>query len=112
MGHGTRIQPAMTQAQVKDIRLPNPFNNMIPVVEFSFNSPENRGGGETTGTINPGILYETRYFQIGAEAIIPVNDATGHNVGAVVQLQIFLDDIWPKWFAIRSSAVMNKNLET
>ena len=33
-----------------------------------------------------------------AEAIIPANDATGHNVGAVVQLQIFLDDIWPKWF--------------
>jgi hypothetical protein len=86
------------QAQVKDIGLANPFKNMIPVVEFSFNTPENRGGGETTGTINPGILYETRYFQIGAEAIVPVNDATGHNVGAVVQLQIFLDDIWPKWF--------------
>jgi hypothetical protein len=86
------------QSQVKDIGLPEPFKNMIPVVEFSFDTPENRGGGETTGTINPGILYETKCFQIGAEAIIPVNSASGHDVGAVVQLQIFLDDIWPKWF--------------
>jgi hypothetical protein len=86
------------QTQVKDIGLPSPFKNMIPVVEFSFNTPENRDGGKTTGTINPGILYETKYFQIGAEAIIPINGDTGHEVGAVVQLQIFLDDIWPQWF--------------
>jgi hypothetical protein len=86
------------QQQVKDIGLPAPFKNMIPVVEFSFDTPENRGGGETTGTINPGILYETKYFQIGTEAIIPVNNASGHNVGAIVQLQIFIDDIWPKVF--------------
>jgi hypothetical protein len=86
------------QSQVKDIGLPAPFKNMIPLVEFSFDTPENRDGGKTTGTINPGILYETKYFQIGAEAIIPVNSASGQDVGAVVQLQIFLDDIWPKWF--------------
>jgi hypothetical protein len=86
------------QSQVKDIGLPAPFKNMIPVVEFAFTSPENRGGGQTTGTINPGVFYESRYFQIGAEAIIPVNHETGSHVGVVVQLEIFLDDIWPKWF--------------
>ena len=86
------------QSQVKDIGLPAPFKNMIPVVEFAFSSPVNRDGGVTTGTINPGILYETRYFQIGAEAIIPVNSASAQNVGAAVQLQIFLDDILPKVF--------------
>jgi hypothetical protein len=86
------------QSQVKDVGLPAPFKNMIPLVEFSFDSPQNRDGGETTGTINPGILYETKYFQVGTEAIIPVNNASGHDVGAIVQLQIFLDDIWPKWF--------------
>jgi hypothetical protein len=86
------------QSQVKDIGLPEPFKNMIPLVEFSFTSPENREGGETTGTINPGVLYESKYFQLGAEAIIPVNDATGHNVGAIIQLEIFIDDIWPKVF--------------
>lgn len=86
------------QSQVKDIGLPKPFKNMIPLVEFSFTSPQNRDGGETTGTINPGVLYESRYFQVGAEAIIPINDATGHNVGVVVQLEIYIDDIWPKVF--------------
>ena len=86
------------QSQVKDIGLPSPFKSMIPLVEFSFTTPENRGGGPTTGTINPGILYENNYFQIGAEAVIPVNNATGHEVGAIVQLQIYIDDIWPKLF--------------
>ena len=86
------------QEQVEDIGLPRPFRNMIPLVEFSMSSPLNRGGGLTTGTINPGVLYETKYFQIGAEALIPVNSASGHNVGAIVQLQIYIDDIWPKAF--------------
>jgi hypothetical protein len=86
------------QAQVKDIGLPAPFKQMIPLVEFSFETPENRSGGPTTGTINPGILYESRYFQIGAEAIIPANGATGHEVGAVIAVQIFIDGIFPKVF--------------
>lgn len=86
------------QAQVKDVGLPRALKNLIPLVEFSFETPQNRGGGPTTGTINPGVLYENRYFQIGAEAIIPVNSATGNNVGAVVQVEIFLDDIFPKLF--------------
>ncbi len=86
------------EAQVKDIGLPKPFKNMIPLVEFSLDTPENHGSGPTTGTINPGILYETSYFQVGAEAIIPVNRVTGNAVGAVVQVQIFIDDIFPKVF--------------
>jgi len=86
------------QSQVRDIGLPGPFKDMVPLVEFSFTSPENRDGGETTGTINPGVLYESKYYQIGVEAIIPVNSDTGHNVGAVVQLEIFIDDIMPKIF--------------
>lgn len=86
------------QAQVKDIGLPAPFKQMIPLVEFSFETPENRAGGQTTGTINPGVLYENPYFQIGAEAIIPVNGATGHEVGAVIAVQIYIDGIFPKIF--------------
>ena len=86
------------EAQVKDLGLPKVFKNMIPVVEFSMSTPLNRGRGPTTGTVNPGILYETPYFQVGAEAIVPVNSATGSEVGAVVQVQIFIDDIFPKTF--------------
>jgi len=86
------------QSQVRDIGLPGPFKHMIPLVEFSFSTPFNRGGGPTTGTINPGILYENNYFQIGTEAIIPANSATGGRVGVVFQIQLYIDDIWPKSF--------------
>jgi hypothetical protein len=86
------------QSTVKDIGLSEPFKSMIPLVEFSMESPENRDGGQTTGTVNPGILWETQHFQIGAEAIIPVNRASGNSVGAVVQIQFYLDDLLPKWF--------------
>ena len=61
-------------------------------------TPINRGNGPTTGTINPGVLYEARYFQVGAEAVIPANSATGSKVGVVFQIQVFLDDIFPKTF--------------
>jgi hypothetical protein len=86
------------QSEVKDIGLPGPFKQMIPLVEFALSTPLNRGGGPTTGTINPGILYENNYFQIGAEAIIPVNSNSGSGVGAVFQIQFYIDDLWPKAF--------------
>ena len=86
------------QEQVKDIGLPAPFKTMIPLVEFSMTTPENRGGAVTTGTINPGILYENPRFQIGAEALIPVSSATGPHVGFIFQFELYLDDILPKLF--------------
>jgi len=86
------------QSEVKDIGLPAPFRQMIPLVEFAFTTPENRSEGPTTGTINPGVLYESKYFQLGAEAIIPANNATGHDIGGVIQLQIYIDGIFPKLF--------------
>jgi hypothetical protein len=86
------------QQHVEDVGLPHPFADLIPVVEFSMTSPVDRFGGTTTGTIDPGVLWEGRDVQIGAEALIPVNKTTGPNVGAVVQVQIFIDDIFPKIF--------------
>ena len=53
----------------------------------------NRGGGWTTGTISPGVLWEGKYFQIGAEAVIPINKVTGNNIGGVFNVQVFIDDL-------------------
>jgi hypothetical protein len=64
------------------------LSDMIPLVEFSTTTPFDRSGGTTTGTINPGILWEQPDFKIGVEAVIPINAHTGPNVGAVVQVQI------------------------
>lgn len=86
------------QQHVKDIGLPAPFKDMIPLVEFSMATAENRGPRTTTGTINPGVLWETPQFQLGVEALIPINRESGSRVGVTVQLQIYIDDLWPKTF--------------
>ena len=87
------------QQHVKDIGLPAPFKDMIPLVEFAMETGENRDAhGRTTGTINPGILWEAPTFQLGAEALIPVNGETGPHVGFTVQMWIFIDDLFPKVF--------------
>jgi hypothetical protein len=87
------------QQHVKDIGLPAPFKDMIPLVEFSMETGENRDDrGHTTGTINPGVLWESKYFQLGAEALIPVNGESGPHVGFTIQMWIYIDDLFPKTF--------------
>jgi hypothetical protein len=81
---------------VKDIGLRVPFNQLFPLVEVSFSTAMNRGlGGQTTGTIQPGVIWAGPYFQIGAEAILPATRLTGHGYGGVVQFHIYLDDLFP-----------------
>ena len=87
------------QEHVKDIGLKAPFNRLIPLVEFSMSTPLNRGVDKlTTGTINPGVIWSGQYFQVGIEAMIPVNNLSGHNVGVIAQLHFYLDDLLPKIF--------------
>lgn len=81
---------------MKDLGLPAPFNRIIPVVELTFDTPLDRGGGKTTGTVNPGIIWAGRVFQIAIEAVIPINEATGKNVGVRGMLHFFLDDLFPR----------------
>jgi hypothetical protein len=84
------------QSQVQDMHLPAPINRLIPLVEFALETPLNRGEqGDTTGTINPGVIWAGKYFQVGAEAVIPINERTGTNVGVIAQLHFYLDDLFP-----------------
>jgi hypothetical protein len=64
-------------------------------VEFSLTSPLDRDGGTTTGTLNPGLIWSGQYIQLGVEAIVPVNRATGSNMGVLAQLHFYIDDIFP-----------------
>lgn len=86
------------QGYVKDIGLRAPFDRMIPVVEFPMETPLNRGGTITTGTVNPGVIWSGKYFQIGVEAVIPINRQSGNNVGVLAQVHFYLDDLLPKLF--------------
>jgi hypothetical protein len=84
------------QEQVKDIGLRVPFDHLIPLVELAFETPFDRGQrGQTTGTINPGIIWSGKYFQVGAEAVIPINSRTGNATGFIAQLHFYLDDLFP-----------------
>ncbi len=84
------------QEHVRDVGLKAPFNRLIPLVEFVIDTPLDRGqAGRTTGTVNPGVIWSGRYCQFGVEAIIPLNDRSGHNVGVLGQLHFYLDDLFP-----------------
>ncbi|HLG89701.1 MAG TPA: hypothetical protein VKZ79_21175 [Alphaproteobacteria bacterium] len=82
------------QHHVRDMGLKAPFDRMIPLVEVAFSRGLDRGSGQTTGTVQPGVIWAGQYFQVGLEAIVPLNSDSGHGVGGVVQLHFFLDDLF------------------
>jgi hypothetical protein len=84
---------------VRDPGLPSFFRRLIPLVEVELSTPLDRGqSGHTTGTVNPGIVWAGRFFQVGVEAVVPINERTGKNVGVRAMLHFFLDDLFPTSF--------------
>ena len=51
-----------------------------------------------TAFANPGLTWAGRYFQLGMEAQVPMNNASGKNVGVRGLIHVFIDDIWPNIF--------------
>jgi hypothetical protein len=98
-GFSTQYSLPYLQSFVRDIGLPAPFNRMIPLVEVSLQTPiDGPKAGHTTGYVFPGVIWAGRYMQVGIEAVIPINQLTGKNVGVLAQLHFYLDDIAPKIF--------------
>jgi hypothetical protein len=98
--YGASLQYSMPylKSEVKDLQLPDFFNHLIPLVEAQLFTPVANNFGNpstTTGTINPGVIYIGSTYQIGIEAIIPVNSASGSGVGVLGQFHIYLDDMFP-----------------
>lgn len=86
------------KSAVIDLGLPDFVNHLIPLVEASLQTPVSNtltSGTVTTGTINPGVIWVGRYYQVGVEAMIPINRQSGTGVGGIAQLHLFLDDILP-----------------
>jgi hypothetical protein len=75
-----------------------PFNKMIPLVEFSLSTALDRGASGRMGTINPGIIWAGRYVQLDVEALIPVDRSSGSRTGWIAQLHFYLDDLFPRSF--------------
>ena len=85
------------KSAVRDFGLPGVINHLIPIVELSMETQMSNFDGEkrTTGTVNPGLMYIGDKYQLSAEAILPINDASGDGVGVIGQLHFYLDDIFP-----------------
>lgn len=80
-------------AHVRDHGWPDWVNQLTPLVEVAVERPTSGDEG-LTGTINPGILWTGRHVQLGAEAMIPINDESGDDVGFRLQLHVFVDDLF------------------
>jgi hypothetical protein len=98
--YGASLQYSMPylKSEVKDFQLPDFINHLIPLVEAQMFTPVANNIGNpsiTTGTINPGAIYVGSVYQIGLEAIIPVNRTSGSGVGVLGQFHIYLDDMFP-----------------
>jgi hypothetical protein len=98
---GGTIQYSMPylKSAVIDLGLPDFINHLIPLVEARLQTPVANtftSGTLTTGTINPGVIWVGNTFQVGIEALIPINRQSGTNVGVIAQLHLYLDDIDPR----------------
>lgn len=84
------------QSFVRDIGLRAPLNKMVPLVEFLMQTCTSGAcAGQTVGTINPGVVWIGYSGQVGLEAAIPVNRASGHGIGVLFSVGFYFDDMYP-----------------
>lgn len=87
------------QSFVKDMGVGAPFDRMFPLVEFNLSTNASKPDkGRTTAFANPGVMWAGKYVQLGMEAQVPMNNASGKNVGVRGLIHVFVDDIWPNIF--------------
>ena len=85
------------QTYVRDIGLHTPLNNIVPLLECAMQTyTSGPYAGHTLGTINPGFVWLGRYGQVGIEATLPINHASGHGLGVILGVGFYLDDIFPR----------------
>jgi hypothetical protein len=85
------------QSFVKDIGLGVPLDRMVVLLEFPFETCMTRDcKGQTTGFVNPGLIWFGKSMQLGIEAQIPINSRSGKTVGVLGLIHLFIDDLFPK----------------
>ena len=98
LSYGFSLQYSLEylQSYVKDVGLGSPFNRMIVLVEFPFETDLNRGsGGDTTGFVNPGLIWIGKSIQLGAELQVPVNNRSANQIGVLGIVHFLIDDLFP-----------------
>jgi hypothetical protein len=100
---GFTVQYSLPYMSANIREMPEFLKHLVPITEFAFQTPFSNiqpgpGNQETTGTIQPGVIYMADSWQIAVEALIPINHASGHSVGVEAELHFFLDDMFPNSF--------------
>jgi len=68
------------------------FHYSVPITEFSFKTEtSNFDRNERSRAAH---ISDT--CQLGVEAVIPINRASGDDVGVIANLHLFLEDIFPE----------------
>ena len=107
--YGATLQYSLLYMNSFVHEVPEFFRHLIPDLEINLATPVSNigpsafgavpGTHQTTGTWGPGVYYLGRVgpvsFEVGAVATIPINHASGRNVGALAILDFFLDDMFP-----------------
>jgi hypothetical protein len=85
------------ESQIKNHDLGEFLSRLIPLVEFNWSSPASapNTGKPMTLQAAPGVIWLGDTYQVGLEAIVPLNRADGPHLGAIFQVHLFLDDILP-----------------
>lgn len=96
LGFAIEYSLPYVQSFVKDVGLHEPFNHLIPLVEFDLQKPIDRGAMGWSGTVNPGVIWAGRTMQFALEAVVPVNSRTGSRTGVLIQVHFFIDDLFPR----------------
>lgn len=99
--YGLAVQYSLLYLQtvVKDIGIGWPFNRLVPMVEFNFETVLNGPNeGQTTALASPGVTWAGRFYQVGVEAVLPMNDRSGSRAGVQALVHLYLDDIFPSTY--------------
>jgi hypothetical protein len=83
-------------SKVDAVALPGFLRATTPMIEMQFSQPVGRSFGATsTALIGAGFNYSGEGWDLGVEALIPTNRASGRGTGFTVQLHFSLDYLAP-----------------
>src|SRR5204862_343305 len=83
------------ESKVKSFGLPAWLANLTPMVEVQFATPVGSHPGSTsTGVVAPGFNWSGEGWDVGVEALLPTNRASG-GAGFALQLHLSLDYLFP-----------------
>ena len=106
IAYGATLQYSLLYMNSHVREVPELFRRLIPAFEAVFTTPVSNiplpdpsqfSPNATTGVFGPSLYYIGNYFEIGVMAQIPINSASGKNVGVAAVLDFFLDDIAPNF---------------